>query len=357
MLASLSRPRVFIPVIISLVLFILGFVFLKGPLEIPGLKIEPLFRIANYPLRNTVVQQWLAMAVLLGIGITAARNPAMIPNRLQALVEIVVEGLLNLCQSAAGRENGRRFFPVVATIFLFVLSANWLGIIPGVGTVGVVIPAEEAIHHAEEEGKHLEDIHLFMMTESGNIPFGLTYTLEEGGHEHTSYSISGEEYHHSEEHLEHQGLTAGHLNGFLRPANTDVNTTAALAIISAIFVEFWGITALGFFSYMGKFFNFKALLKGNIGMGLIDVFVGILELVGEFVRLISFTFRLFGNSFAGEVLILIIMFLVPVIFPVLTYGMELFFGAIQAFIFGMLTLVFAIMAVTAHGGEHGDEHH
>ena len=108
---------------------------------------------------------------------------------------------------------------------------------------------------------------------------------------------------------------------------------------------------------MGKFFNFKALLKGNIGMGLIDVFVGILEFVGELVRLISFTFRLFGNSFAGEVLILIIMFLVPVIFPVLTYGMELFFGAIQAFIFGMLTLVFAIMAVTAHGGEHGDEHH
>jgi F-type H+-transporting ATPase subunit a len=357
LLASLSRPRVFIPLIVCLILFVLGFVFLKGPLEIPGLKIDPLFRIANYPVRNTVLQQLLAMGVLLGIGIAGARKPDMIPKRLQALVEIAVEGLLNLCQTAAGRKNGRRFFPVIATLFLFVLSANWLGIIPGTGTIGVVVPAEEAIHHAEKEGKHAEDVHLFMMTESGNIPFGLSYTLEEGGDKHTSYAISGEEFHHSEEHLERQGLTAGHFIGFLRPANTDVNTTAALALISAIFVEFWGITSLGFFSYMSKFFNFKALLKGNIGMGLIDVFVGILELVGEFVRLISFTFRLFGNSFAGEVLILIIMFLVPVLFPVLTFGMELFFGAIQAFIFAMLTLVFGIMAITRHGGEHGETQH
>ena len=129
----------------------------------------------------------------------------------------------------------------------------------------------------------------------------------------------------------------------------------SLPFFSFIFVEFWGFSALGF-GYLTKFFSFKRLLKGN-PMGLIDIFVGMLELISELARIVSFTFRLFGNTFAGEVLILIFAFLVPLLIPVFAFGMELFFGAIQAFIFAMLTLVFAIMAVTGHGeGGHEEQH-
>jgi F-type H+-transporting ATPase subunit a len=117
-------------------------------------------------------------------------------------------------------------------------------------------------------------------------------------------------------------------------------------------VEYWGLTALGAGTYLSKFFNFRTLLHGK-PLGLIDVFVGFLELLSEFVRIISFTFRLLGNIFAGEVLIVFMTFLVPFLVPTLFYGLELFFGFIQAAIFALLTLVFGIMAVEHHDeGEH-----
>jgi F-type H+-transporting ATPase subunit a len=114
-------------------------------------------------------------------------------------------------------------------------------------------------------------------------------------------------------------------------------------------VEFWGISTLGFFKYGKKFLNFK---------GPIDFFVGILELISELVRLVSFTFRLFGNMFAGEVVILMFTFLTPLILTLPFYGLELFVGVVQAFIFASLTLVFAVMATQSHDGheEHAPEH-
>jgi F-type H+-transporting ATPase subunit a len=139
---------------------------------------------------------------------------------------------------------------------------------------------------------------------------------------------------------------AGVLIPFLRSVNTDLNATLTLAIMSAIFVEFWGISTLGFFKYSSRFINFRG---GPIGF-----FVGFLELIAEVARLLSFTFRLFGNIFAGEILFLVILFMVPVIGVDLVYGMELFVGLIQVFIFAMLTLVFGVMAVTSH---EDSEHH
>jgi len=124
----------------------------------------------------------------------------------------------------------------------------------------------------------------------------------------------------------------------------------ALAIISFVFVEFWGIRVLGF-RYFGKFFRFGALLKGNIFQGFVDIFVGLLELLSEFVRIISFTFRLFGNMTAGEILLLVTAFLIPFVFSLPFYGLELLVGLIQALIFSGLTLVFVTIAVTPHGGE------
>ncbi|MFQ6019784.1 MAG: F0F1 ATP synthase subunit A, partial [Dehalococcoidia bacterium] len=140
---------------------------------------------------------------------------------------------------------------------------------------------------------------------------------------------------------------------FLRGVNTDLNTPIALAIVSAIFVEFWGISSLGLRTYGRKFFNLGRLFRGivrfkpsEVFQGAIDAFVGFLELISELVRLISFSFRLFGNMFAGEVVILMFVFLTPLFLALGAYFLELFVGIIQAFIFAMLTLVFAVMAVT-----------
>jgi F-type H+-transporting ATPase subunit a len=136
--------------------------------------------------------------------------------------------------------------------------------------------------------------------------------------------------------------------------------TASLAVVSVVFIEWWGISTLGFFAYGSKFFNVGPLLRGK-PTGIIDLLVGLIEFVAEVARLISFSFRLFGNIIAGEILLLIMTFLLPFFFVAISafYGLEILVGAIQALVFGMLTLVFAVMAVSGHGGEgeHAEESH
>jgi F-type H+-transporting ATPase subunit a len=197
----------------------------------------------------------------------------------------------------AGEKNGRRFFPIVATIFLFVLMNAWLSLLPGFGSVEVITA----------EGEH---VHL------------------------------------------------------LRGANTDINVPLALALVSFVFVEYFGLRSHGF-RYLGKFINvgqffrsigqlfrgrFKAGLSGLFN-GMIDIFVGILEALSEVIRVVSFTFRLFGNMTAGEILLLIVAFLVPWVLALPFYGLELLVGFVQALIFAGLTLVFVTIAVTSHQAE------
>ena len=142
---------------------------------------------------------------------------------------------------------------------------------------------------------------------------------------------------------------SGIIAPYFRSVMTDTNAPLAIAIFSFIFVEFWGLSTLGV-SYLGKFFAFGALRRGP--MGVIDIFVGLLEFVSELSRIISFTFRLFGNIFAGEVLLLMMTFLVPFVLADIFYALELFVGLIQAFVFAILTLVFALSAVSQHGDDH-----
>ena len=335
-----------------LALFVVGFLYLKGPLEIPTLIIEPSGRIGGaengYPLRSSVVQQWIAMLALIVLAFFATRKVSIVPGRLQALAEIIVEFLLGLCERAAGAVNGRRFFPVVATIFLFILSANWLGLLPGTGTVGRFVDAEHVIEEAEERA-HEQDSEADLTKLKLFVVGADSHSVELGQSE---FEVTAEEWEDGKkEELEERGQTAGHLIPYIRPANTDVNTPLAIAIWSFLFVEFLGISTLGF-GYFTKFFNFSRLLRGNIGFGIIDVFVGILELISELVRMVSFTFRLFGNIFAGEILILMAGFFFPLIAVTGVFVMELFFGMIQAFIFAILTLIFGVLAVTSHGGGH-----
>jgi hypothetical protein len=146
------------------------------------------------------------------------------------------------------------------------------------------------------------------------------------------------------EELNANGKTLGVLVPYFRSMNTDINSPLSIAIMALIFIEFWGITTLGVFKYAGKFFNVSSP---------INFFVGILEFIAEIARLISFTFRLFGNMLAGEILLLVMTFLVPFLVALPFYGLEVFVGVIQAFVFAMLTLVFAVLAVSTHE-DHGE---
>jgi F-type H+-transporting ATPase subunit a len=270
--------------------------WLNVPRPEPNLPAPVLFHLFGLPISNSILGGWFTVIVLVVISYVVTHRMKIVPGRLQAAFEFLLGWLYDLCQSVAGEENGRRFFPVVCTIFLFVAFNAWLSLIPGFGSV---------------------EIH-----------------------------IHGHEYE------------------LMRGANTDVNTPLAIALISFIFVEYYGLKTLGI-HYLRKFINtgqffrstglvFKGKLKdGMSGLfsGFIDIFVGALETLSEFIRIISFTFRLFGNMTAGEILLLIAAFLIPWILALPFYVLELLVGFVQALIFGGLTLVFVTMAVTPHEAE------
>jgi len=281
---------------------LLGDIGLPGWLSVPQphpeLPAGVVFHLLGFPITNSIIAAWLSIIILVGIFYAATRRVKLVPTRLQIMLESALGWLLNLCQEVAGEENGRRFFPVVATIFLFVITNAWLSLLPGFGSI--------LITNAEGETVHL-----------------------------------------------------------LRGANTDINLPLALALISFIFVEYWGIRSLGGRRYLRKFVNvgqfFRSmgqLVRGRLRAGLsgmftgvIDIFVGMLEALSELVRIISFTFRLFGNMTAGEILLLIVAFLVPWVLVLPFYGLELLVGFVQALIFSGLTLVFATIAVIHHEAE------
>ena len=252
---------------------------------------------SNFIITNALLSSWIASIFLVGLFILGARKAALVPGRFQNFVEIAVEGLLNFVTGTVGREHSRLIFPVIATIFLFVLVNAWIGLLPIYPSLGF------------KDGDIIQ-IHL------------------------------------------------------LRPAGTDMNMPLALALVSFVFVEWLGFKMLGM-TYITKFFRIGGLKLGIIALFRFQIldafqylldffFVGPLEGFSELVRLISFTFRLFGNMTAGEILVLVSAFLVPFIATVGVYGLELLVGFIQALIFSGLTLVFAAIAITSH---HAEEAH
>ena len=272
--------------------------WLSVPQPHPELPAGVVFHLLGFPITNSIIAAWLSIIVLVGISYAVTRRLKLIPTRVQSMLESALGWLLNFCQDVAGEKNGRRFFPVVATIFLFVIANAWLSLIPGFGSILIT----------NAEGKVVE---------------------------------------------------------LFRGANTDINLPLALALISFIFVEYWGIKSVGLFRYFRKFINtgrffgaigqiFRGKVKAGLGglfNGAVDIFVGVLEALSELVRIISFTFRLFGNMTGGEILLLMMLFLVPFILAIPFYGLELLIGFVQALIFAGLTLVFATIAVTHHEAE------
>lgn len=225
------------------------------------------------PLTSTMVTVWTTMVLLVIFAFVWKSRLALIPGKVQVCIEAVIGGAFDYMETALeSKELARKFFPLIMTIFLFVLALNWIGLLPGVSSIGI---------YGETHGAH------------GLIPF-------------------------------------------LYPANTDLNITIGLAIVAFVSIELAGIFLLGFFKYAGKFINFSSPL---------NFLIGIIELFSELARLISFSFRLFGNIFAGKTLLLIAIFFVPFVLPVPILAFEMFVGLIQAFIFAVLTLFFIKLAV------------
>jgi F-type H+-transporting ATPase subunit a len=253
----------------------------------------------------------------------ALRDGRLVLTGIVDAVAGILEALYSLTESTAG-EWAKRIFPFFATIFLIVLVSNWIELIPGVDSIGWFDS-----HHIYDPS-HCEFSEI--------IP-GVV-------------AVSGDDE------------CASGVIPWVRVASTDLNFTISLALISVVMTQVIGVRALGA-GYFTKYFNFKTLRRsireprfGNpmdFIMGLIDIVVGILEIIAEIAKIISFSFRLFGNIFAGSVLLFVIGSLVPVFAQSLFLMLELFVGLIQALVFGMLTMVFMAQATQGHG-DHAEEH-
>jgi F-type H+-transporting ATPase subunit a len=314
------------------VLLTFGLVFLRGPTPHIAVKAETLTSLGPFDLTNTVMTSWIVVVIIAAIIYVGTRRRDLVPRGVQNFFEAALEAFYGLVVSVAGEKNGRRFFPVVATIFFFVLVSNWLSLFPVFNVIGLV---EESDHGFVMEQADVGPLPVGWVSLSGPDDLRLTG----GGTIDEDDADAEEQVHEAQE----DGKLVGQLIPLFRGPNTDLNTPLALAIVSAIAVESWGIASLGVRSYGRKFFNFGGMFRGlfrlNFGRvfrGAIDAFVGVLELISELVRLISFTF------------------LTPVVATIIFYGLELFVGIIQAFIFAVLTLVFGMMAV-AHGEAHEAE--
>lgn len=282
-----------------------------------SLAAEKIGNLFGLPVTNSILMTWLAMMILILFSLAAARKVKIVPSALQSVAEVIIEGLYNLFQSVVGEHYIRTFFPLLATIFLFIVVANWGGLLPGVGTIG--IRQDERI---EAEGAQKGDVAIEKKEEN-------TQNVEK---------VDNVNMVNIEKQNDQKKEVQGKFIPLFRGATADLNTTLAIAIIAVVAIQYYGVRSLGL-SYFKKFFNFSNPIM--FGVGLLDI-------VSEISRIISFAFRLFGNIFAGEVLLTVIAFLMPLFAPLPFIGLELFVGFIQALVFSMLTAVFLNMATVAH---------
>lgn len=239
---------------------------------------EPLFEIGNFVVTNSLLASIVTSIVLIAIALAISVVAKLRPNGFQTVIEGLLNFILDLAESGGGKA-ARQFVPLTLTIFFFILISNWIGLLPGFGSIFI-----EKVVHGEHE----------------SVPL-------------------------------------------LRGATADLNTTLALALVAFFSIQFYGISRskLGYFK---KFINFSSP---------INFFVGILEIVSELAKIISFSFRLFGNVFAGEVLLAVMISLVPILVPLPFLGLEVFVGFIQALVFAMLTMIFIQLAVSQHDEAEG----
>lgn len=271
---------------------------------------EVFFQVGGFPVTNTVINTVLVDGFLLLLAFFTARNIKLIPGKFQSVMELIIGGFHDFVESVA-ENKVKVIFPFFMTFFIFIVVANWSGLIPGITT------------------------------------FGIEKTEMHDGHEET------------------------HIIPLIRPLTSDINATFALSVISLIATQIIAIRAIGFQEYISRFFAFVpflvSLLKGkpkinlnlkdplSVVIGIITplvmIFVGLLELISEFVKAVSLSFRLFGNIYAGEVVLETVHGLFAFIFPLPFLMLELIVGIVQGLVFAMLTMVFMVILSSPHSEE------
>jgi F-type H+-transporting ATPase subunit a len=275
---------------------------------------EVLFNVGPVPVTNSMFTMFIVMGLILIAGAAIAKSAKLVPGRWQALFEVTAQFILDLVESTGGKSFGRRLFPLIGAIFIFIALANYVGVLPGVGTIGFyrAEPAAEATTAAEEGAQ---------VTEEAVVEDGQT----------------------TEEHLE--------LIPLFRAPNADLNMTLALALVTFTTVQILGIRAHG--------------VGGRIKHMADPVFIVPIVVVSELGRIVSLSARLFGNVLAGEVLLAVLyaianalkFAIIPLLFPVVFIFLELLFGTIQALVFALLTTIYIVMASASSHDAHADHAH
>lgn len=254
---------------------------------------EPIFKIGNFTVTNSLINSWVVVFIIVILALVIRKSIKKIPRGIQNAFELVIDGAMGMADSVTGdRRKTQKIFPFVFSIFIFILLNNWLGLVPGIGSIGFL-----------EHGAG----------ESVFVPF-------------------------------------------FRGGTADLNTTLALAIFAVIGSNVFGIVTIGIWRHFNKFINLKAL--GEVPLKIkkeptiafvnpIKFFVGIIEIIGEIAKVASLSFRLFGNIFAGEVLLTSMAAIFAFIVPIPFMFLEIIVGLIQALIFAMLMLVYFTIASTA----------
>lgn len=251
---------------------------------------EPLFYIQKFPVTNSLLSSWLAVAIIIFISLLVRAKNSRLPGKFQSFMETVISGAFGMIDMVTNdREKTKKVFPIAFSIFLFVLINNWLGLLPGVGSI-----------------------------------------------------------------------TYNHLP-LLRGGTADLNTTLALGLLAVVAANIFGVMTVGGWNYFNKFINIKALLEipkkikhepTIVLVNPINFFVGLIEIISEIAKVASLSFRLFGNVFAGEVLLASIAAMVAWGVPLPFMFLEILVGVIQALIFSVLTVVYFTIASAEHSAEH-----
>ncbi len=267
-------------------------------MTIPPIAAEQIFRLGSFPITNSLINAWIAVGLFVVFALVVrAKLTSGAPGRFQSAVEALLEFLLGYVdQVTQDRKKSLKFLPLVGSLFLFILACNWMGAIPGVGSI---------TRNVMLEG-HVEAAPIF------------------------------------------------------RPANADLNLTLAMALLTVIVSHLVGMITVGFFAHWNKFIAFGTIVKGfkkggiNIMVGLVEAVVGLIELISEVAKVVSLSLRLFGNIFAGEVLMTVMFSLVAYVVPLPFTFLELIVGVVQAMVFSMLALVYlTILSEKPHGHEEG----
>ncbi len=305
-----------------------------------SLAAETLFHIGPIPITNSFLVMILVMTALLIVFSLMARRITVDPRkggRFGGVGEMIVDFLLNLVESTGGKALGRRIFPLVSGLFIFIIFSNFTGLLPGIGTIWIAKDAEA--DNAPEAEVAVENANVVTETEEGQIA---TAAVNGSGDDHAAGTTvddhGGEEAAHETEHVP-----------LFRPPTADLNMTVAMSVITFVAVQIFGVRAHG--------------VGGRIKHMANPPFLFPIEVISELSRIISLSARLFGNVFAGEILLgvayaianSIKIAILPLLFPVIFLGLETIFGTIQALVFSLLTLIYITLAAAGHD-DHDESH-